>query len=197
MKCGCNKDKDGIDTDVLKIIPQDLFDIIGSKIGLSKGTKYNDEVKDSLKKDAENKGVRLREYLTENPLVSKQITIIENMKKFQFGGLMTRVDSTERIKDLNSDIQRTINPMLRDNSKVMQKGGQMNQEQMQQKFVQWLASKLGAKSQEELQAKVKQLGEAGMKKAQQQFMQEIQGQGGVMSSITKNKKGGLFNFIKK
>lgn len=310
VDCGCDMDKDGIDTDILKLLPQTIADILHSKIGISKGVKYDDSIKNKLKEDAKLKGVNLREYLTENPLVSKQIITIEKMKqggvikhqtgglktkhgmiynaqkpldkkvlysemtdmekdmymkrpavkpvktsdgylddeqttnklittvfgnmpeeqrtlqlesfaekhpdiaerltmgefndtdvnklklfvdmntkkKFQFGGLQTMLNSTESVKDIESTIKQTINPMLRNNipQQQMQQGGQVNE---QQKFIQWLAQKLGVKSQEELQAAIQKMGKQGIQKAQQMYQQEMNGGGQQMA-----KKGGMFRF---
>jgi len=49
-------------------------------------------------------------------------------------------------------------------------------EDLQQQFVSWLADKLGAKDEQDLKAKVQQLGQDGIKQAYDSFMQEQQQQ---------------------
>lgn len=67
---------------------------------------------------------------------------------------------------------------------------EQEQQQLQQAFLQWLAQKTGAKSQEELQAVVQKLGEDGLKQAYQQFLQEMQGQ------VQAAKRGARLDYIK-
>lgn len=52
----------------------------------------------------------------------------------------------------------------------------MDEKQLQQAFIQYLAQKSGAKTEQELQKYIQSLGEEGLKQAQQEFMQIIQGQ---------------------
>lgn len=52
----------------------------------------------------------------------------------------------------------------------------MNEKQLQQAFIQFLAKKLGAKDQKDLERKVQQLGEEGLKAAYAEFQQAMQGQ---------------------
>jgi hypothetical protein len=314
MKCGCNKNKDGIDTDVLFDLPQIMFDSISSKIGVKKGTKYNDDIKKMLKEDAKLNNKNLRDYLTENPDVSKQITIIEMKKQggilqYQKGktlnvgygninppqvplkkdvsydemtGLEKDVymnrpavkpaktedgfydegkttnqlintlfptgydkekqelflnefmegnpEVAERItqgsftdKDVNliklnfdkfkskkpkyqvgGQIQNIINSgndMNRLNQAKMysdlqapvtgmQKGGQVND---QKEFIKWLAQQLGVNSEEEFKAAVAQMGEQGLKQAQQMFKQQ---KGKQQGGMFKAKKGGILKYQK-
>lgn len=71
-----------------------------------------------------------------------------------------------------------------------QQGGKMNQKQIQQMFVQYLAKKSGAKTQEELQQYIQQLGKEGLQKEYAQFMQLLQNQ-----STQKAKHGAKLNMI--
>lgn len=52
----------------------------------------------------------------------------------------------------------------------------MNKQQLQQAFIQYLAQKTGAKSQQELEAVIQQLGEEGLKQAYAEFMKMMQQQ---------------------
>ena len=193
MKCGCNKDKDGIDTDVLFDLPQMMFDKISSKIGIKKGTKYNDDIKNMLKEDAKLNNKNLRDYLTENPDVSKQITIIEMKKqggllKYQVGGQIQNI--TNSGNDMNRLNQAKMYSDLQAPVTGMQKGGQVND---QKEFIQWLAQQLGVKTEEEFKAAVQQMGEQGLKQAQQMFQkQKGKQQGGVF----KAKQGGILKYQK-
>ncbi len=67
------------------------------------------------------------------------------------------------------------------------------QEQLQQAFIQYLAQISGAKTQEELQAFIQQLGEEGIKQAYQQFLQQLQQQ---QQSAQIARKGAKLNFIR-
>ena len=74
-----------------------------------------------------------------------------------------------------------------------QQGGQlnMNEQELQQAFIQYLAQKTGAKSQQELETAIQQLGEEGLKQAYQEFMQLIQQQ-----QVQAAKFGAKLNYIK-
>ena len=50
----------------------------------------------------------------------------------------------------------------------------MNEQQMQQAFLQYLMQETGAKTEQELQQVIQRLGEDGLKKAYAQFVQTIQ-----------------------
>jgi hypothetical protein len=50
----------------------------------------------------------------------------------------------------------------------------MDEQQMQQAFLQYLAQQTGAKSQEELEQIIQQMGEDGLKQAYAQFVQAMQ-----------------------
>lgn len=52
----------------------------------------------------------------------------------------------------------------------------MNEQQLQQAFLQFIAEKTGAKTEEELQKVMQEMGEQGLKQAYAQFVQEIQQQ---------------------
>ena len=75
-----------------------------------------------------------------------------------------------------------------------QKGGQlnMNEQQLQQAFLQYLMQKTGAKDEQQLEQVVQQLGEDGLKQAYAQFMQEMQQQ-----QVQAAKFGAKLNYIKK
>ena len=74
-----------------------------------------------------------------------------------------------------------------------QYGGQlnMNEQQLQQAFIQFLAQKIGAKNQQELEAAIQQLGEEGLKQVYAEFMQMMQQQ-----QVQAAKFGAKLNYIK-
>ena len=67
----------------------------------------------------------------------------------------------------------------------------MNEQELQQAFIQFLAQKTGAKSQQELEAVIQQLGEEGLKQAYAEFMQTMQQQ-----QVRAAKFGAKLNYIK-
>lgn len=67
----------------------------------------------------------------------------------------------------------------------------MNEQQLQQAFIQFLAQKTGAKNQQELEAAIQQLGEQGLQQAYQEFMQLIQQQ-----QVQAAKFGAKLNYIR-
>ena len=67
----------------------------------------------------------------------------------------------------------------------------MNEQQLQQAFIQFLAQKTGAKTQQELEAAIQQLGEQGLQQAYQEFMQLLQQQ-----QVQAAKFGAKLNYIK-
>lgn len=75
-----------------------------------------------------------------------------------------------------------------------QKGGQlnMNEQQLQQAFLQYLMQKTGAQDEQQLEQVVQQLGEDGLKQAYTQFIQEMQQQ-----QVQAAKFGAKLNYIKK
>ena len=68
----------------------------------------------------------------------------------------------------------------------------MNEQELQQAFIQFLAQKTGAKTQQELEAAIQQLGEEGLKQAYAEFMQLMQQQ-----QVQSAKFGARLNYIKK
>lgn len=75
-----------------------------------------------------------------------------------------------------------------------EQGGQlnMNEQQLQQAFLQYLMQKTGAQNEQQLEQVVQQLGEDGLKQAYAQFMQEMQQQ-----QIQAAKFGAKLNYIRK
>lgn len=75
-----------------------------------------------------------------------------------------------------------------------EQGGQlnMNEQQLQQAFLQYLMQKTGAQNEQQLEQVVQQLGEDGLKQAYAQFMQEMQQQ-----QIQAAKLGAKLNYIRK
>lgn len=71
-----------------------------------------------------------------------------------------------------------------------QQGGKMNDKQLQEAFIQFLAQKSGAKNEKELEAYVKQLGEDGLKQAYAEFTEVMQ------KKTQKAKQGAKLNYIK-
>lgn len=71
-----------------------------------------------------------------------------------------------------------------------QKGGQMNEKQIKEAFIQFLAQKSGAKTQQELEKYIQSLGEEGLKQVQQEFIQLMQQQ------TQKAAKGAKLNYIR-
>lgn len=67
----------------------------------------------------------------------------------------------------------------------------MNEQELQQAFIQFLAQKTGAKNQQELEAAIQQLGEEGLKQAYAEFMQVMQQQ-----QVQAAKFGAKLNYIK-
>lgn len=67
----------------------------------------------------------------------------------------------------------------------------MNEQQLQQAFIQFLAQKTGAKNQQELEAAIQQMGEQGLQAAYQEFMQLLQQQ-----QVQAAKFGAKLNYIK-
>lgn len=75
-----------------------------------------------------------------------------------------------------------------------QQGGQinMNEQQLQQAFLQYLMQETGAQNEQQLEQVVQQLGEDGLKQAYAQFIQEMQQQ-----QIRAAKFGAKLNYIRK
>lgn len=68
----------------------------------------------------------------------------------------------------------------------------MNEQELQQAFIQYLAEKTGAKTEQELQQVIQKLGQEGLKQAYTQFVQEMQQQ-----QVQAAKFGAKLNYIKK
>lgn len=100
--------------------------------------------------------------------------------------------STNPTKD--NSIPKFIDPKQFIKPAKKQQGGQlnMNEQELQQAFIQFLAQKTGAKTQQELEAAIQQLGEEGLKQAYAEFMQLIQQQ-----QVRAAKFGAKINYIKK
>lgn len=75
-----------------------------------------------------------------------------------------------------------------------QQGGQinMNEQQMQQAFLQYLMEQTGAQNEQQLQQIIQQMGEEGLKQAYAQFMQEVQQQ-----QVQAAKFGAKLNYIRR
>lgn len=107
-------------------------------------------------------------------------------------GYDTFKKSTNPTKD--NSIPKFIDPKQFIKPAKKQQGGQlnMNEQELQQAFIQFLAQKTGAKTQQELEAAIQQLGEEGLKQAYAEFMQLIQQQ-----QVQAAKFGAKINYIKK
>ena len=113
------------------------------------------------------------------------------------------VYSNSRVKDLFDKVQLRPKIFTFDTSSFgtnlfgtpkKQQGGQlnMNEQQLQQAFLQYLMQKTGAQDEQQLEQVVQQLGEDGLKQAYAQFMQEMQQQ-----QVQAAKFGAKLNYIKK
>ena len=74
-----------------------------------------------------------------------------------------------------------------------QQGGQlnMNEQELQQAFIQYLAQKTGAKTQQELEAAIQQMGQEGLQREYQEFIQMIQQQ-----QVQRAQRGAKLNYLK-
>ena len=88
---------------------------------------------------------------------------------------------------------KTINSKHHTKPVKKQQGGQlnMNEQELQQAFIQYLAQKTGAKTQQELEAAIQQMGQEGLQREYQEFIQLIQQQ-----QIQRAEKGAKLNYIK-
>ena len=113
------------------------------------------------------------------------------------------VYSDSRVKDLFDKVQLRPKTFTFDISSFgtnlfgtpkKQQGGQlnMNEQQLQQAFLQYLMQKTGAQNEQQLEQVVQQLGEDGLKQAYAQFMQEMQQQ-----QVQAAKFGAKLNYIRK
>ncbi len=107
----------------------------------------------------------------------------------------SRYDTFKELTNPTKDnsIPKFIDPKWFIKPAKKQQGGQlnMNEQELQQAFIQFLAQKTGAKSQQELEAVIQQLGEEGLKQAYQEFMQLMQQQ-----QVQAAKFGAKLNYIK-
>ena len=92
----------------------------------------------------------------------------------------------------NTGISRQFDNLMNNYYKTRgyQQGGKMNDKQLQEAFIQFLAQKSGAKNEKELEEYVKQLGEDGLKQAYAEFTEVMQKQ------TQKAKQGAKLNYIK-
>lgn len=67
----------------------------------------------------------------------------------------------------------------------------MNEQEIQQAFIQWLSQKLGVQDEAQLKQAMQQMGEQGLQQAYQQFMQEMQQQ-----QVQAAKFGAKLNYIR-
>lgn len=67
----------------------------------------------------------------------------------------------------------------------------MNEQELQQAFIQWLAQKLGVQDEAQLKQAIQKIGQQGLQEAYQQFMQEVQQQ-----QAQKAKFGAKLNYIR-
>ena len=107
-------------------------------------------------------------------------------------GYDTFKKSTNPTKD--NSIPKFINPKQFIKPAKKQYGGQlnMNEQELQQAFLQYLMQKTGAQNEQQLEQVVQQLGEDGLKQAYAQFMQEMQQQ-----QVQAAKFGAKLNYIRK
>ena len=107
-----------------------------------------------------------------------------------FGDMFRR--QTDYINSYNSDLDRVQSNRRGGPLNKFQQGGSvnMNEQQLQQAFLQFLAQQTGAKSQQELEQIIQQLGEDGLKQAYIQFMQAVQQQ-----QVRAAKFGAKLNYI--
>lgn len=99
--CGCTKDKDGIDTDLLHLLPSYIYELLKKRSRLKSKKFYNDKHKNWFKSRARRNNLNLRDYLFSiSPEIQKHIEVIEI---YQQGGTIPT--------DLN-DIASSINDRI-------------------------------------------------------------------------------------
>ena len=88
---------------------------------------------------------------------------------------------------------KLIDPKHRLKPTKKQQGGQlnMNEQELQQAFIQYLAQKTGAKTQQELEAAIQQMGQEGLQREYQEFIQMIQQQ-----QVQRAQRGAKLNYLK-
>ena len=103
---------------------------------------------------------------------------------------LERIFNTSKPAVESSPYEKLIKPFK---PSKKQQGGQlnMNEQELQQAFIQYLAQKTGAKTQQELEAVIQQMGQEGLQKEYQEFIQLIQQQ-----QIQRAEKGAKLNYIK-
>lgn len=111
-------------------------------------------------------------------------------------GAETEWEPTEQQKRTFNSLKRhaLMNQRFKEQRpSIFQQGGQlnMNEQELQQAFIQFLAQKTGAKTQQELEQVIQQLGEDGLKKAYAEFMQIMQQQ-----QVQAAKFGAKINYIR-
>lgn len=112
-------------------------------------------------------------------------------------------DGAETEWEPNEQQKRTFNSLKRhalmnqrfkkQRSSIFQQGGQlnMNEQELQQAFIQYLAQKTGAKTQQELEAAIQQMGQEGLQREYQEFIQMIQQQ-----QVQRAQRGAKLNYLK-
>lgn len=103
---------------------------------------------------------------------------IEDQGYFIGDGAEMEWEPTEQQKRIFNSLKRhaLMNQYFKEQRPyIFQQGGQlnMNEQQLQQAFIQFLAQKTGAKTQQELEEVIKQLGEDGVKQAYAEFIQML------------------------
>ena len=111
-------------------------------------------------------------------------------------GAETEWEPTEQQKRTFNSLKRhaLMNQRFKEQGpSIFQQGGQlnMNEQELQQAFIQYLAQKTGAKTQQELEAVIQQMGQEGLQREYQEFIQLIQQQ-----QIQRAEKGAKLNYIK-
>lgn len=128
---------------------------------------------------------KLINFIKDNPIVKsiKDNPIIKSIDP-EWGKNPYKVKSFE---------PKLMDPEHRLKPTKKQQGGQlnMNEQELQQAFIQFLAQKTGAKTQQELEQVIHQLGEDGLKQAYAEFMQLVQQQ-----QVRAAKFGTKLNYIK-
>ena len=128
---------------------------------------------------------KLINFIKDNPIVKsiKDNPIIKSIDP-EWGKNPYEVKSFE---------PKLMDPKHRLKPTKKQQGGQlnMNEQELQQAFIQYLAQKTGAKTQQELEAAIQQMGQEGLQREYQEFIQLIQQQ-----QIQRAEKGAKLNYIK-
>lgn len=129
-----------------------------------------------------------------NGILNRDTLYVEIPEAYPFINVTPRVGkSSDKNRNEYEILKRRFNDAKSVSTPKRQQGGQlnMNEQQLQQAFIQFLAQKTGAKTQQELEAAIQQLGEEGLKQAYAEFMQIIQQQ-----QVQAAKFGAKLNYIK-